>query len=157
MTETFKDEYWMQFALQEARSALHEDEVPIGAILVKNEQLIFADHNRTNQTNDPRAHAEKLILDKAAAAGIKFLNEYTLYVTLEPCTMCAGMLIWSRLGRLVFGAYDPKAGAVGSIYNVLKDKNLNHNPQVCTGVLATECGKLLKDFFQNKRSEKESV
>lgn len=151
MAETFTDEYWMQLALQEARSALLEEEVPIGAILVKDQQLIYADHNRTNQTGDPRAHAEKLILDKAVADGIKFLNKYTIYVTLEPCVMCAGMLIWSRIGRLVYGTSDPKAGAVGSVYNVLQDKSFNHRPEIRRGLLEEECSAILQDFFKSKR------
>ncbi|MFC1887970.1 tRNA adenosine(34) deaminase TadA [Candidatus Cloacimonadota bacterium] len=151
MTETFTDEYWMQLALQQARSALQQDEVPIGAILVKDNQLVHADHNRTNQLKDPRAHAEKLVIDKVLDGGEKFLNKYTLYVTLEPCLMCAGMLIWSRLGRVVFGASDPKAGVVGSIYNVLQDKSFNHRPKVKSGILEAECASILRDFFRSKR------
>jgi tRNA(adenine34) deaminase len=151
VAETFTDEYWMQLALQQARSAHQENEVPIGAILVKNNKIIYSDHNRTNQTGDPRAHAEKLVLDKIIASGEKFLTNYTLYVTLEPCLMCAGMLIWSRIGRLVYGAYDLKAGAVGSIYNVLQDKSFNHKPTITRGVLKDECSSVLKEFFKNKR------
>ncbi len=151
MTEIFTDEYWMHIALKEARSAFHEDEVPIGAILVKDQQLIFADHNRTNQTGDPRAHAEKMVIDRIIAQGEKFLHEYTLFVTVEPCVMCAGMLIWSRIGRVVFGAYDPKAGAVGSIYNVLQEKSFNHRPEIKGGVLLKECSSLVRDFFKSKR------
>jgi tRNA(adenine34) deaminase len=143
--------YWMQIALQQANLALAEDEIPIGAILVKADTLILAEHNRTRQTSNPLAHAEKLLIDKIMLSEIKYLQDYTLYVTLEPCMMCAGMLIWSRLGRLVFAAHDPKAGAVGSVYNVLKDKQLNHHPDVISGVLAVEAGKLLKSFFQSKR------
>ncbi|KQC03969.1 MAG: hypothetical protein APR54_09075 [Candidatus Cloacimonas sp. SDB] len=144
----------MEQALKEARSALQEDEVPIGAALVKNNKLIFSSHNLTNQTSDPTAHAEKLILDKAHKSGLKFLYDYTLYVTIEPCIMCSGMLIWSRLGRLVFGAYDLKAGAVGSVYNVIRDKNLNHSPELKSGILAEECKDLMKRFFQSKRNRK---
>jgi tRNA(adenine34) deaminase len=142
---------WMSIAMQEAKSALAEDEVPIGAVLVKDNQLVLAEHNRTRQTANPLAHAEKLIIDNITASGIKFLQDYTLYVTLEPCLMCAGMLIWSRLGRLVFAARDPKAGAVGSVYNVLLDKQFNHHPEVTAGLMKDEAGDLLKQFFQSKR------
>ncbi len=145
------DKHWMALAISEAEIATQEDEVPIGAVLVKDNQLIIAEHNRTRQNNNPLAHAEKLIIDKITASGTKYLQDYTLYVTLEPCMMCAGMLIWSRLGRLVFAAHDPKAGAVGSIYNVLKDKQFNHRPLVTSGVMKDEAGALLKLFFQSKR------
>jgi tRNA(adenine34) deaminase len=144
-------DYWMSLALGEARQALTEDEVPIGAILVRDNQIVAADHNRTRQTSDPLAHAEKLIIDRIMAHKIKYLQEYSLYVTLEPCLMCAGMMIWARLGLLVFGASDPKAGAVGSIYNVLNDKSFNHKPDVLRGVLGVECSELLKNFFMKKR------
>jgi tRNA(adenine34) deaminase len=145
------DLHWMSLAMQEAELAASEDEVPIGAVLIKDNELILAEHNRTSQQHNPLAHAEKLIIDKIMSSGIKFLQDYTLYVTLEPCLMCAGMLIWSRLGRLVFAAPDPKAGAVGSVYNVLKDKQFNHHPLVTSGVLSEEAGLLLKNFFQSKR------
>jgi len=145
------DRHWMSAAIQEAELALAEDEVPIGAVLVKDNQLILAEHNRTRQTANPLAHAEKLMIDKITASGIKFLQNYTLYVTLEPCLMCAGMLIWSRLGRLVFAANDPKAGAVGSVYNVLLDKQFNHHPEVTYGVMKDEASDLLRKFFQSKR------
>jgi len=146
------DGKFMQMALEEARTALAEDEVPIGAVLVKAEQVVCQDHNRTRQTGNPLAHAEKLLIDKITSSGIRYLQDYTLYVTLEPCLMCAGMLIWSRLGRLVFAAQDPKSGAVGSIYNVLLDKQFNHHPVVTSGVLSAEAGLLLKQFFASKRN-----
>ena len=142
---------WMRLALEEARLAAAEDEIPVGAVLVKDGELIAADHNRTRQLKDPLAHAEKLIIDKILASKIKYLQDYTLYVTLEPCLMCAGMMIWSRLGTLVFGASDPKAGAVGSIYNVLADKSFNHHPRIVRGVLEEDCAALLRDFFQSRR------
>jgi tRNA(adenine34) deaminase len=145
------DHQFMALALTEARLALAEDEIPVGAVLVKADQVISVDHNRTCQTRNPLAHAEKLIIDKITASGIRYLQDYTLYVTLEPCLMCAGMQIWSRLGRLVFAAFDPKAGCVGSIYNVLKDRQFNHNPEVLGGVMAEEAGLLLKEFFRSKR------
>ncbi len=143
---------WMRLALEEAKKALSENEIPVGAVLVKDGTLIAADHNRTRQNADPLAHAEKMLIDKILSSKIKYLQQYTLYVTLEPCLMCAGMMIWSRLGTLVSGASDPKAGAVGSIYNVLADKSFNHHPRVIRGVLGSECAALLRDFFQERRN-----
>lgn len=142
---------WMSLALEEARSAAAEDEIPVGAVLVHAGQIVASEHNRTRQYADPLAHAEKLLIDKILTSKIKYLQHYTLYVTLEPCLMCAGMMIWSRLGTLVFGASDPKSGAVGSIYNVLADKSFNHHPQVVRGVLEDPCSALLRDFFQSRR------
>ncbi|NLH92712.1 MAG: nucleoside deaminase [Candidatus Cloacimonetes bacterium] len=142
---------WMKLALGEANLARSEDEIPVGAVLVKGGELIAAEHNRTRQLKDPLAHAEKLLIDKILASKIKYLQDYTLYVTLEPCLMCAGMMIWSRLGTLVYGASDPKAGAVGSIYNVLADKSFNHHPRVLRGVLEADCAALLRVFFQSRR------
>jgi tRNA(adenine34) deaminase len=141
----------MKLALEEANLARSEDEIPVGAVLVKGGELIATEHNRTRQLKDPLAHAEKLLIDKILASKIKYLQDYTLYVTLEPCLMCAGMMIWSRLGTLVYGASDPKAGAVGSIYNVLADKSFNHHPRVLRGVLEADCAALLRDFFQSRR------
>jgi len=144
-------EDWMKIALEEARSAFYENEVPIGAILVKNNTLLYRDHNRTNQTQNPLAHAEKLVIEAAIKDGKKFLQDYTLYVTVEPCLMCVGTIIWSRVGTVVFGCYDPKAGASGSIYNALLDKSFNHNPALICGILAEECAELITDFFKVKR------
>lgn len=144
---------FMKLALKEAEQALSEDEIPVGAILVKNSQIILSDHNRTRQKQNPLAHAEKLIVDKVLSNGEKYLTDYTLYVTLEPCLMCSGMLIWSRLGRLVFAASDPKAGCVGSVYNAMCDAHFNHHPNIVRGVLAEEAGVLLKDFFRSKRNQ----
>ena len=144
-------DYWMKLALDEARQAALEDEIPVGAVLVKGDELILREHNRTAQTANPLAHAEKLIIDKILESKIKYLQDYRLYVTLEPCLMCAGTMIWSRLGMLVYGARDPKGGAVGSIYNVLRDKSLNHHPQVIYGIMEDECAQVLKSFFQAKR------
>ena len=141
----------MQCALEEADKAITENEIPIGAVLVKSGEIILRDHNRTRQKQDPLAHAEKLIIDRIIASGIKYLKDYTLYVTLEPCTMCAGMMIWSRLGTVVYGARDPKAGAVGSVYNILTDKSFNHHPIVRRDVLSIECAEVLQKFFRNKR------
>lgn len=144
------DKYWMKIALEEARSAFTENEVPIGAVLVKKQQIIARDHNRTQQLENNLAHAEKLVIEKALQHD-KFLYDYTLYTTLEPCLMCSGMIIWARVGRVVFGCFDAKAGAAGSVYNVLRDKSFNHHPQVKLGMLETECQKLIQDFFSSKR------
>lgn len=142
---------FMRIALAEARLAQAENEIPVGACLVRDGKIILQDHNRTRQLANPLAHAEKLILDQAQNMGLKYLQDCTLYVTLEPCLMCSGMIILSRLGSLVFGAYDPKAGAAGSIYNTLLDKSFNHHPTLIRGVLAEECALVLTDFFKNKR------
>jgi len=147
------DSKFMAIALDEARLALAEDEVPIGAVLVKDNLIVVQNHNRTRQLNNPLDHVEKLIVDQVLSDGEKYLQDYTLYVTLEPCLMCAGMLIWSRLGRLVYAARDSKAGCVGSIYNVLKDNQFNHHPEVCCGVMSEAAGVLLKDFFRSKRNQ----
>ncbi|HCX72215.1 MAG TPA: cytosine deaminase [Candidatus Cloacimonas sp.] len=144
------DKYWMQIALDEARLAFRENEVPIGAVLVKNDQIIALSHNRTRQMENNLAHAEKLVIEKALQQD-KFLYDYTLYVTVEPCLMCSGIIIWSRVGRVVFGCFDVKAGAAGSVYNSLRDKSFNHHPEVKFGILETECQKLIQDFFSYKR------
>jgi tRNA(adenine34) deaminase len=138
----------MQKALDMAKKAYESDEIPIGALLVKDDIVVNQEHNRTKEFNDPLAHAEKLILDKAPE---KYLYDYTLYITLEPCLMCAGMIIWRRVGRIVFAAYDKKAGAVGSVYNALLDRHFNHNPKVTAGLFAKESQELLISFFKNKR------
>jgi tRNA(adenine34) deaminase len=146
-----KHNIYMLEALHEAELALAENEVPIGAVLVFQDQIVARDHNRTKQLASPLAHAEKLIIDKIMASKAVYLYEYTLYVTLEPCLMCAGMLIWSRIGTVVFGAGDPKAGVVGSIYNVFRDKSFNHHPEVISGIMESRCSELLSGFFKNKR------
>ncbi|MFO7659420.1 MAG: nucleoside deaminase [Candidatus Cloacimonadaceae bacterium] len=146
-----QDIEFMNEALAEAKQALVEDEIPVGAVLVRDGVIVARNHNRTRQQSNPLAHAEKLIVESILSTGEKYLNDYTLYVTLEPCLMCSGILIWSRLERLVYSAEDPKSGCVGSIYNSLSDSHFNHHPVVRKGVLAEECGALLKDFFRSKR------
>ena len=141
----------MNFALEQARLAFLEDEVPIGAILVKNNKIIAAEHNRAGQLKNGLAHAEKLVIEKIIASGEKYLYDYSLFVTVEPCLMCAGIIIWSRVGRVIFGCYDPKAGAVGSVYNALLDKSFNHHPEVIPGVKEKECSELISQFFKEKR------
>lgn len=148
------DEAWMRVALEEARSALDHDDVPIGCVVVSasGEELARA-HNARERDQDPTAHAETLGLQAAARkAGSWRLDGATVYVTLEPCAMCAGAIVLARAARLVYGAGDPKAGATGSLYNVVQDERLNHRVELAGGVLAGECGALLREFFRGKRS-----
>ena len=142
----------MLVALDEARAAALHGDVPIGAVVVRDGILIAARHNEREATGDPTAHAEVLALrDAANVVGHWRLLDCTLYVTLEPCVMCAGAVVNSRVGRLVYGAVDPKAGAVESLYHVCADERLNHRPPVEGGVMAVECGRLLKSFFAERR------
>ena len=147
----YNDEYWMRAALQEARAALNEDEVPIGAVLIKDNMIIAANHNRTKQNNDPTAHAEKLAIASVIQNNNIYLYDFTLYTTLEPCVMCAGTILLSRIGRVVYATADKKAGAVGSVYNILSDSQLNHRPEITVGVLQEEASLLLTRFFKEKR------
>ena len=143
----------MTLALDEARLALAHDDVPIGAVVLRDGDVIASRHNERERDADPTAHAELLALrDAAAVVGRWRLDDCTLVVTLEPCVMCAGAVVNARLGRLVFGATDPKAGAVGSLYDVPADARLNHRPPVTGGVLAAECGDLLRAFFAARRT-----
>jgi len=142
----------MQLALAQAAAAEAHDDVPIGAVVVRDGIVIAARHNERELTGDPTAHAEVLaIRDASRVVGHWRLDECTLYVTLEPCTMCAGALVNARIGRVVYGATDPKAGASGSLYDILADTRLNHRPPVESGLLATECGSLLRAFFAARR------
>ncbi len=143
----------MRLALDEARAALATEDVPIGAVVLDpGGSVIGRGHNEREADADPTAHAEILALRQAAAArGEWRLEGCTLVVTLEPCTMCAGATVLSRVDRLVFGAYDDKAGAVGSLWDVVRDRRLNHRPEVVTGVLADECTFLLQEFFAGHR------
>lgn len=144
--------HYMRLALNEARQALLEEEVPIGAVIVRGEQVIAAAHNQREQLKDPTAHAEMIAITQAAAAvGGWRLEECTLYVTLEPCIMCSGAILQSRIPLVVFGATDAKAGAVDSLFHLLNDPRLNHRCQVIPGVLAPECGEILTKFFQAQR------
>ncbi|HZY74962.1 MAG TPA: tRNA adenosine(34) deaminase TadA [Jatrophihabitantaceae bacterium] len=140
-------------ALVEARAALDLGEVPIGAVVLDaSGALIASAHNERELGDDPTAHAEVVALRRAGeAVGSWRLDGCTLAVTLEPCTMCAGAIVLSRIGRLVFGAWDPKAGAVGSLWDVVRDRRLNHRPEVASGVCADECSELLANFFAGKR------
>ncbi len=142
----------MRLAMAEAVAAEAHGDVPIGAVVVRDGRVIAARHNERELTGDPTAHAEVLALrDAAAVVGHWRLLDCTLYITLEPCVMCAGATVNSRVGRVVFGATDPKAGAVASLYEICSDSRLNHRPPVTAGVLADECGALLKAFFAARR------
>jgi tRNA(adenine34) deaminase len=144
---------WMGFALEEARQALAHDDVPVGAVVVREGELLARAHNRREADTDPTAHAEVLAVRAAARAlGSWRLDGCTLYVTLEPCTMCAGALVLARLPELVFGAPDPKAGAVGSLFDLARDPRLNHRIEAIGGVLAEDCGNLLTTFFRARRA-----
>lgn len=143
----------MTVALDEARAALDHGDVPVGAVVVRGGEVLARRHNERELTGDPTAHAEVLALrDAAAALGTWRLDDCTLYVTLEPCVMCAGALLNARVGRLVYGAADLKAGATASLYNVCADPRLNHNPPVIHGVLAEPAAELLSTFFAAKRT-----
>jgi tRNA(adenine34) deaminase len=143
---------WMGRALEQARLALATDDVPVGAVVVRDGDVIAKAANRREADQDPTAHAEILAVRAAAAAlGSWRLERCALYVTLEPCTMCAGALVLARLPLLVYGAPDPKAGAAGSLYNLVQEPRLNHRLDVVPGVLADDCGRLLVRFFQARR------
>lgn len=149
-----KDERYMQVAIEQARIAEENGDVPIGAVIVCENRIIGKAYNQREQLRDPTAHAEIIALTQAAAAlGNWHLNGCTIYVTLEPCPMCAGALVLSRMDRLVYGCDDPKAGACKSLYNIVQDGRLNHRLEVTSGVLAEQCSKLLQDFFQRRRTE----
>lgn len=143
----------IEAALAQARLALAHDDVPIGAVVLDAAGVVIAQaHNERELIADPTAHAEVLALRRAAEAlGSWHLNDCTLVVTLEPCTMCAGAIVAARVGRLVFGAYDPKAGAVASLWDVVRDPRLNHRPEVVGGIAEAECGALLQEFFAQRR------
>jgi tRNA(adenine34) deaminase len=150
---------WMRAALEEAGRALDHDDVPIGCIVVSaaGEELARA-HNSREHDNDPTAHAELIALrDAAGKLGTWRLEGATAYVTLEPCPMCAGAMVLARIARLVYGAADPKAGATGSLYNIVQDERLNHRVDVVSGVLADECGAMLTAFFRSKRDPGRSL
>jgi tRNA(adenine34) deaminase len=148
------DEDFMRLALEQARLALGHDDVPIGAVLVKDGRAIAAAPNRREVDKDPTAHAEMIVLREGAAAlGSRRLEGTELFVTLEPCPMCAGALVLARISRLVYGPQDPRAGAAYSLYNIVQDPRLNHSIELTTGVLEDECAGLLQEFFRVRRSE----
>jgi tRNA(adenine34) deaminase len=147
------DDDAMRLALEQAAAATLHGDVPIGAVIVRDGAVIAARHNERELTGDPTAHAEVLaIRDAAHVVGHWRLLDCTLYVTLEPCVMCAGALVNARIARIVFGATDPKAGAVASLYEVCSDPRLNHRPPITSGLLAEAAGALLRDFFASRRA-----
>jgi tRNA(adenine34) deaminase len=147
-----REEYFMRLALREAARATEHEDVPIGAVVVHGGEVIGAGHNERELRADPTAHAEMIALREAARAIRNWrVLDSVMYVTLEPCAMCAGAVVLSRLPRVVFGATDPKAGAAGSVLNVLDEPRLNHRPQVESGLLAQECADLLRAFFASRR------
>lgn len=149
----YSDEHWMQLALEQAQLAERANEVPVGAVLVKDNQLITSGHNQPIGTHDPSAHAEMVVLRKAGQLLENYrLLDTTLYVTLEPCVMCIGAIIHARVKRVVYGAKDPKAGAVESVFQVADEKSLNHRLDYTAGVLADACGDLLRSFFKRRRA-----
>ncbi len=146
------DEKYMGEALRQAEEAARCDEVPIGAVLVKDGQVLSADRNRREELNDATAHAEILVVRQAGSLlGGWRLSGCTLYVTLEPCPMCAGAMVMARLERLVYGTVDPKGGAAGTLYDLVRDKRLNHRLEVSSGILEAECAALLQSFFKHRR------
>jgi len=145
-------EHFMKMALEEAELGMREDEVPIGAVIVHGERVIARAHNQREQLHDPTAHAEMIAITQAAEAVQSWrLDDCTLYVTLEPCPMCAGAIVQARIPTVVYGAADPKAGAVRTLFRLLDDPRLNHRCLIVSGVLAEPCGQILTRFFQQQR------
>ena len=152
------DQQFMRLALDAARIAEENGDVPIGAVIVYQDRIIARAYNQREQLQDPTAHAEIVALTQAAEfVGSWRLEGCTMYVTLEPCPMCAGALVLSRMDRLVYACNDPKAGACGSLYDIVRDERLNHRLEVTSGVLADECGRLLQDFFKQRRPGSQRV
>ena len=147
------DRRWMKTALREAERAFEAGEVPVGAVIVKEGQLVGRGHNLVETLHDPTAHAEMIAITAACETlGVKILDGCTLYVTLEPCPMCAGAIVWARLHRLVFGAFDEKAGSASTLYNIPQDDRLNHFVEIISGVEADQAAALLQAFFRKRRS-----
>ncbi len=145
---------YMRRALREAELALAEDEVPVGAVIVRDGEVIASARNEREQLRDPTAHAEMVAISQAAAAlGSWRLDGCSLYVTLEPCPMCAGAILQARIPTVIFGAFDPKAGAVQSLYKLLSDARFNHRCEIVQGVMSAECGEILTRFFAEKRRQ----
>jgi tRNA(adenine34) deaminase len=151
-TAAITDDRWMNAALDEARRAVDEGEVPVGAVVVMGERIVGRGHNRTEALKDPTAHAEVLAIGAAARSlGVPRLTGATIYVTMEPCPMCAGAIVLARLDRLVYGCPDPKAGYAGSLGNIVDDSLLNHRAAVTSGVLRDQCAALVSAFFERVR------
>jgi tRNA(adenine34) deaminase len=148
-------EKFMKTALSEAALAAAEGEVPVGAVIVKDGEILARAHNLTETLNDPTAHAEVLAIREAASKlGWARLTGCTMYVTVEPCAMCAGAIVWARIEELVIGTMDPKAGACGSLMDIPEDERLNHRVNIRRGMLADECAGIMKDFFAQRRRER---
>jgi tRNA(adenine34) deaminase len=146
------DRRWMKVALKEAERAYEAGEVPIGAVIVRNNEIVGRGRNMVEQLKDPTAHAEIIAITAACETlSSKFLDGCTLYVTLEPCPMCAGAIVWARLDKLVFGAFDEKAGAASTLYNIPRDSRLNHTVELVSGVEADAAADLLRAFFLARR------
>lgn len=146
------DAFFMQEALKCAQKAFISQEVPVGALIVKDGKIISKGYNKSVKSSDTTAHAEIIAIRKACKKLKNYrLNGCTIYVTIEPCAMCAGALIWARVNRIVFGAYDAKAGACGSVFNIVSEKKLNHKIEVYGGLLEEECATIIKEFFKSKR------
>ena len=146
------DEKFMAEALKEAEKSTNFDEVPVGAVIVKDGKIIARGHNLRERSNDPTAHAEIMAIRKACKKLKSWrLEGCTIYVTIEPCSMCAGTILWTRMQRVVYGANDPKGGALGSSYNLFEVKNINHKVEITRGVLENRCAGLMTSFFRNKR------
>jgi tRNA(adenine34) deaminase len=152
------DEQYMRIAIAQTQIAEENGDVPIGAVIVHKNQIIAKAYNQREQLQYPTAHAEIIALTQAAAALENWhLNDCTMYVTLEPCCMCAGALVLARIDRLVYGCDDPKTGAIKSLYNIVQDNRLNHRVEVTNGVLADDCSALLQDFFARRRGEDKNI
>ena len=149
------DKDFMMAAIIEARAAPPDGDTPVGALVVVDGRIVARAHNRREKDFDPTAHAEVMAIREAAKClGRWRLSDATVYITKEPCVMCAGALVMARVGRVVYGAHDPKYGAAWSLYNILEDDRLNHRVSVTGGVMAEECMRLLKDFFETRRNDK---
>jgi tRNA(adenine34) deaminase len=154
MTDSKEDKRLMRLAIEQAQIAEENGDVPIGAVIVYQEQIIGKAYNQRQQLQDPTAHAEIIALTQAAAFMENWhLNGCTMYVTLEPCPMCAGALVLSRMDRLCYGCSDPKSGACGSLYNIVQDQRLNHRVEVTSGVMEEQCRQQLQNFFAKRRIE----
>ena len=152
MTTLTTDEQWMEYAIREAEQASRRKEVPIGAVIVHDNRIVGRGYNQTETLQDPTAHAEMIAITAAATnIGSRRLEGCTLYVTLEPCAMCAGAIVLARLPRLVYGAADPKAGACGTLFNIVQDGRLNHRVVLAGGILSERCGGMLSEFFTKVR------
>ncbi len=147
------DELFMQEAIKQAQTAFERDEVPVGAVIVCDKKIIARAHNQVEMLKDPTAHAEMLAITQATnLLSSKWLEKCTLYATLEPCSMCAGAMVLARIKRVCYGAADPKAGACGSILDIVREKRLNHRLEVKAGIYEDVCGELLTEFFRRKRA-----